>query len=148
MEGNDVYEVVPSSTGAVLTAPLDIWWEQYGQAPASQRASHVADPPLETMNLGISLTGDLVAEIDILLDEGIPTEMSTNYLGRFLPSDAILEQTHYGVPSPTGPIGVRTTIWTLPSGGTQAMSLLHVNGDEEAGNVTRILMALTSSAAS
>ncbi|MEJ7838551.1 MAG: hypothetical protein WKF81_07025 [Thermomicrobiales bacterium] len=81
MEGNDVYEVDPSGTKAVLTAPLDIWWEQYGQAPASQRASHVADPSLEAMTLGISLTGNVVAEIDFLLDEGIPTEMATNYVG-------------------------------------------------------------------
>lgn len=148
MEGNDVFEVIPSGSGAILTAPLDAWWEEYGQAPSSQRASHVANPPLEKMNLGISLTSSVVAEIDILLDEGIPIEDAIEFVGRFLPSDAMLEQTHYGVPSPTGPIGLRTNIWTLPSSGSQAMSLLYVAGGEEAGNVTRILMALDSNAAS
>lgn len=148
MESFDVHPVTPTGEAAVLLAPLETWWDVYGEESAAQRGALVANAPLEPMLLGIRPdprdSQDVVGEIHIGLEQGIPIEEAVGYLGLFLQSNASLAQTHYAVPSPTGPIGIRTNVWILPSlvGPVYAVSMLYVNGGEENGTVDRIMLVI------
>jgi hypothetical protein len=83
-----------------------------------------------------------VSEIDLVLEESLPIAEAAVAFGNFLPANAVLEQTFYAIPTPTGPIGLRTHIWSFPDTEHTAISLMYVDGDEEAGTVSRILMAI------
>lgn len=146
MEMSDVLPVTPHGEGPVLMSSLDDWWAEYGQAPSSQRAAHVEHAPLTRMYFGTNSESRVVEEIDIVLAADLPVGEAIDYIGQFLPSDASLEQTYFGTPTPTGPRGLRTNVWVLPEAGVRAVTLLFINGSEEIGTVSRMLLAIESQA--
>ncbi len=142
MEAFDEHEVQPHGEGATLGTSLESWWDAYGQGNASQRASHVANPPVEQLFLGTN-QGGFVVEIDTNLERELPIQEAIDLVGQFLPANATLTQTYFAPPSPTGPIGLRTQLWNLSAlKAVPATVTLYVNGSEASGTVSRILMVM------
>lgn len=141
METAEVQEVVPQGEGTTLTGSYDAWTSVYGSTGAAQRAALVENPPITgQFLLAYSYDTRVVTQIDAQPDTELPVAEAIDFIGEWLPADAVLEQTFLLPPSPTGPVMLRIHIWTLPAANAQAMSMLYINGTESDGTVPRILM--------
>ncbi len=145
MESDDVNEVRPGGSGATIGAPIDWWFDAYGEGGASQRARLVDRSPLDgTLLLGTVTRDDrlYVREVEAAAQTTIPIGEAIALAESFLPDDAELVQTFVSLPSPTRPETRRVQVWSLGELQRYAAVVMSINGDEGTGDVRRGLVSL------
>ena len=155
METAEVQEVIPTGAPAVIGDSVDDWQAAYGEGGAAQRFSFVDDPPVSGLSFDTQVTpateqddtprGELsVAQIVIrrLEGEDWPVAEAFAEVGQLLPEDSVLEQTCVGLPTPWSPLRRRVQVWSTASLDRQIAMLFEIDGDEESGTVTKVVMLL------
>lgn len=157
MESSEVQEVVPVGAPAVIGDTVDDWQAAYGEGGAAQRFLYVDNPPISGLSFNTQVTpaaeqddtprGELpVAQIviDRFGDEEWPVAEAFAELGQLLPEDSVLEQTYVGLPTSWSPLLRRVQVWSAPSLDRRIVLLFEIDGDEESGAVTKVVMLLNN----
>lgn len=139
METYDIRPIKPGDGVAAVGTTLEGWQTRYGPGEASQ-TGHIIEVP-EVGRVLLGLPDSTVTEVDLVTESPITIAKAVSFAGACLPPDSALQQTFWAPGTPSGPVGIRTQIWYSEAAGGPIAVLIYVDGNEENGTSSRVLVS-------